>query len=263
MFALVLLPAFIMNLYAKHQYNLSLLKHSIYTEQDDHTQPTHVTKNLVQAYSEANYNNGIFQNDLECILKQASTFKRFKEIAPSNYCKSRTRKSNLLAKAEKRLEKSLDIRKIADLRTNIKLLLKSLMSDEQRLLFRWQNQRAIDDDFEATKHSSSDSDKIGQESYEQLKFKVAKLHGFKPTTQLDRQLLKGIFKPHKSSKTPDLTGQGWEIGQLEYSDVQFMQKPATKVQHYRQFTHHSDQQLIQAESSQQTQVIILQDLGIK
>jgi hypothetical protein len=91
------------------------------------------------------------------------------------WCK-KDRHMNTQSRIAARVEGSLDICKILDTQTNIRLLLHLLLSKNQHLLFRNHRSRIIDPDSDATE--DEDEDQLLQEKKEGL----ANLLGFKPIT---------------------------------------------------------------------------------
>ena len=103
----------------------------------------------------------------------------------------------LMEKVKSRFEEQLDIRSFVRVRTNLALLLRLLLTDEQLLLFRHQRRKSISVAIKGEKSSSSieeTSDDLGKHKpQEELSKQWSLLRGFKAQTDLDKILVKGVF----------------------------------------------------------------------
>lgn len=90
----------------------------------------------------------------------------------------------------------MDIRKIIKAQTDIKLLLKVLLTDEQRKLFRRNQRHFISMDKLSGNDQSSSSAAEAAKNSGQSDSGLVSLLGFKTQSTFDRKLLMGIL-PHK------------------------------------------------------------------
>ena len=132
----------------------------------------------------------------------------------SCFCK-KTKKILLVEKINEIFTKGLDIRSFIQVHTKLSLLVRLLLTEQQRVLFKYNHHLSLplgklNKRAGAKLTSSSDDD--------ELSFKVADLtdsckimkrmrllRGFKAETDFDKQLLRGIFGRKSNIKSPYTT----------------------------------------------------------
>ena len=107
------------------------------------------------------------QEDVRSIFEQVKRISRHSIPLWSSLCNfcganKRDKRSRLLQKVNDRLDSQLDVRSIVKAMTDIDILLKVLMTDEQRLLFNFQKRRVITqrNSNESVSNESSESEDI-------------------------------------------------------------------------------------------------------
>ena len=117
------------------------------------------------------------------------------------------REMRLMKKVTERFEEQLDIRSFVRVRTNLALLIRVLLSDQQMLLFRHQRRRSISIAMKDEKSSSSmdeSSDELGKiESKSKHEKMFHQLLGFQVKSKLDKMLINGIFGSNMNKKDND------------------------------------------------------------
>ena len=112
----------------------------------------------------------VSQPDLTGIYEQVKLFTRQKVPYWKSLCYfaslcGQDREMRLMKKVTERFEEQLDIRSFVRVRTNLALLIRVLLSDQQMLLFRHQRRRSISIAMKDEKSSSSmdeSSDELGK-----------------------------------------------------------------------------------------------------
>ena len=120
----------------------------------------------------------------------------WKSLSHSSWFCKVDRQTRLMNKVSKRFEKKLDIRSLVKVRTNLALLIRMLLSDEQMLLFRLQRRQAVSIAIQGNKWSSSMDKSSYYLSYKSQKEEAktfVKLIGFYAKSNLDQKLIYGTF----------------------------------------------------------------------
>ena len=117
-----------------------------------------------------------------------------------DFCSTSSRVRRLNARVIKEYEKHTDVREVIKTVSDLRILIRSMMTPSQRELFRYQRSRLtrVGADSSSTSSSSSDSDS------EWSKIKISQflkvMQEFTPMSQLDQQLLEGILRRPAKNK---------------------------------------------------------------
>ena len=154
---------------------------------------------------------GLDKQAVNAIYKQTSQISRFK----LRICKSllyfqricgKDKEVRLMSQANDLMQNNLDIRSLFQVHASLNILLNLLLSERQRVLFKYQRRRSVSyQSSDSNEHPSSDDvlsfDINKLTDQDEIKKKISQLRGFKATNPLSRALLKGLFQQQPEKAT--------------------------------------------------------------
>ena len=220
--AIVIFPAYIMSYYSQQMYNKSVAAETPIRRPARRNKQK---KSYAVPEQVLDGQKSVTQPELTGIYDQVKLITRQKVPYWKSLCYfaslcGQDREMRLMKKVTERFEEQLDIRSFVRVRTNLALLIRVLLSDQQMLLFRHQRRRSISIAMKDEKSSSSmdeSSDELGKVESKSKHYKMfQKLLGFQVKSKLDRMLIDGIFGSNMNKKIND----GDAFGQVRRRQLQ-------------------------------------------
>jgi len=166
--AIVIFPAYIMSYYSQQMYNKSVAAETPIRRAAKRNKQKKSNTTVLEKVLDGQ--QSVTQPELTSIYQQVKLITRQKVPYWKSLCYfaslcGQDREMRLMKKVTERFEEQLDIRSFVRVRTNLALLIRVLLSDQQMLLFRHQRRRSISIAMKDEKSSSSmdeSSDELGK-----------------------------------------------------------------------------------------------------
>lgn len=211
--AIIMLPYYFMQFYSERMFKSSLTQGAAIRSAKQKSRRRIRHKNRANSSQSNNLqaqevNQQLSQQEVGEIYEQVRSTETLKNYFWSTLfeltCLGKSsRKARVRAQVIKVQDKSLDIREIANLRTNLALLMPLLLSPKQRILFKYFSKRSFSSEVLQDQDSSNSSESDESDAMRLPKFDLtrqnrlekdfASLIGHQVDTELDRKLLRGVL----------------------------------------------------------------------